>query len=133
MVEPGQIADQGDLAVAADGTLWVADWGNSRLQHWNPDGSVIEVIGPFNPGSPAEMQRPNDIAIDISGRIWVADAQKNEVLVFAESGFITSFGGTGEFEMPNDPSSLAFDSDGLLYVADYTEDGVLVFRPMLGP
>lgn len=110
--------------------MWVADWGNSRLQHLGADGSVIDVIGPFPPETPGAMERPNDIAIDADGRLWVADVQGNQVLQFAADGsFLTSFGGSGDPDLPNDPASLDFDAEGLLYVADYSENVVLVFRP----
>jgi hypothetical protein len=44
---PGQFIKPRNMAVAPDGSLYVADTGNHRIQHFSPDGEVLEVWGSF--------------------------------------------------------------------------------------
>jgi hypothetical protein len=45
--EPGQFNRPRDLAVAPDGTLYVADTDNHRIQHLSRDGEVLHTWGSF--------------------------------------------------------------------------------------
>ena len=44
---PGQYQRPRDLAIAADGSLYVVDSDNHRIQHISPDGSPLHVWGVF--------------------------------------------------------------------------------------
>lgn len=49
---PAQLAGVGGLALARDGTLYISDWGNNRVQKWSP-GDVVgtTVAGGNGPGN----------------------------------------------------------------------------------
>jgi len=53
------------IAIAADGTLYVADRENSRLQLFSPEGRFISQW--------TDVARPNDVAIDREGNVFVAE------------------------------------------------------------
>ena len=39
-----------DVAVSADGGLYIADWGNRRIRRVGPDGIITTVAGNGNEG-----------------------------------------------------------------------------------
>ena len=47
--EPGQFFNPRDLAIAADGSIFVADTGNHRIQHLAPDGTLLNIWGSLSP------------------------------------------------------------------------------------
>ena len=40
----GQFHGAEDVDIAPDGTIWVADYGNSRVQQFKPDGTFLTMI-----------------------------------------------------------------------------------------
>ena len=48
-----------------DGTFWVADTGNNRALHIDPNGNEIDVI--------TSLTSPRGIAVDAAGNVYVAD------------------------------------------------------------
>jgi sugar lactone lactonase YvrE len=53
------------LARAADGTLYIADEGNSRVRRMTPDGVVSTLPGTFS--------RPIGVAVDAANNVYVCD------------------------------------------------------------
>ncbi len=82
----GQLRDPRGIAVAADGTLFVADHGNDRVAVFSPGGG-FRAFG-------SQLADPTDVAVDPQfGRVYVADDGNNRVDVFAASGeFLYAFG-----------------------------------------
>ncbi len=82
------------LALAPDGTLYVADWNNHRVLRYDDplgsDATADGVIGqpdldsgdPNNGGLAMGLQLPIDVAVDGTGSLYVADAGNNRVLVY---------------------------------------------------
>ena len=58
----GELYMPTDFAIAPDGTVWVADGGNDRIQHFKADGSFL---GSFYVEGPADIAVPsvNEIAV----------------------------------------------------------------------
>jgi predicted membrane-bound mannosyltransferase/DNA-binding beta-propeller fold protein YncE len=67
-----------DIAITADGTLWVTDTGNNRLLHFSKDGEPLEPAG-SGTGSYAE---PVGLAVEGAG-LLVADAWSGRVLRYS--------------------------------------------------
>jgi hypothetical protein len=55
--EPGQFQNPRDVALAPDGTLYISDTSNNRIQHVSADGSVLQVWGSFAIYPPAQLRR----------------------------------------------------------------------------
>lgn len=134
--EPGRFKKPRNLAVAKDGTLYIADTENHRIQHLNPDGTVIQVWGSFADVSKGAapggtFYEPWGIAIGPDGSVFVADTWNHRIQKFSPSGqFITMWGTFGQAETPTSfwgPRGLAFDSKGRLYVSDTGNKRVVVF------
>jgi predicted CXXCH cytochrome family protein len=71
------------VAVAQDGTVFVADGVNDRLLQFDPRGAFVAEIRRI--GDEA-MSRPISVRIDAAGRLWVADTGHARVLVRAADG-----------------------------------------------
>jgi glucose/arabinose dehydrogenase len=76
--QPGQFQSPRGIKVAQDGSLYVADSRNHRVQHLASDGSVIEVWGSFADAGQGEapgdtFNEPWDVTIGKDGSVYVAD------------------------------------------------------------
>lgn len=127
------------VAVADDGTLYIADTWNHRIRRVDPHTAVISTIagtgrarwsGDGGPAENAALNEPVALTLDGWGRLYVADQSNNRVRrIDLTSGLMTTVVGTGESGYNGDgspgtetalagPSGLAVDRDGSLYVAD---------------
>ncbi len=70
----GQLADPRAVAVGADGAIWIADTGNSRIRVVAPDGRLSTA---------ATGLKPVDIAVGPAGEVFVLDALGNQVVRLA--------------------------------------------------
>jgi DNA-binding beta-propeller fold protein YncE len=121
------------IAVAPDGTVYVADTWNHRVQRFSPDGRFLGMWGTFGQ---AETQTafwgPRDVAVDPSGRVYVSDTGNKRVVVFDESGTpLGEMGEAGGGPLPgqlSEPVGVAIGADGLVYVADTWNSRIQVFE-----
>jgi uncharacterized protein (TIGR03663 family) len=134
--EPGQFQKPRNLAVAPDGTIYVADTENHRIQHLKTDGTVLQVWGSFADATKGTapggtFYEPWGIAIGPEGSVYVADTWNHRIQKFSASGeFIKMWGTFGQAETPTafwGPRGLAFDSQGRLYVTDTGNKRVVIF------
>ncbi|MDQ2785470.1 MAG: 6-bladed beta-propeller [Chloroflexota bacterium] len=126
------------LAVAPDGTIFVADTWNHRISAFTSDGKPVRQWGSFFNGqeNPAALPQhtsdfygPRGIAIGPDGLVYVTDTGNSRVLVFDQSGkFVRTFGsfGTGDGQMDN-PVGIADRADGTIAVADTNNARILLF------
>lgn len=117
--------------VAADGTLLVADSGNSRVQAFDASGKFRFSFGGFGAG-PGRFSRPRAIATDGDGNIYVADANFNNVQIFTPAGELlmplgrlSQTPGPGNFALIG---AIAVDEGNRLYVSDNLFRKIEVFR-----
>ncbi|MEY4488373.1 MAG: hypothetical protein RIQ79_881, partial [Verrucomicrobiota bacterium] len=122
-----------DVAVAADGTTYVADNGNFRIRKIFPDGSVTTFVGSGvagfadGPGEYAKFLSPTGITIGPTGDFYVADALNNRIRKITPAGVVSTLAGSGVAGFADGPGATAqFKSplrlttgpDGTVYVAD---------------
>ena len=115
----GQLKAPADIAIAANGDLFVLDRGNNRIERFNQEGKFVSKFGSEGTGN-GQFKRPCSIAIDPSGYLWVADADNNRIEKFNEKGeFVKAVGvsGTGNAQFSK-PEGIATDLKGNVYVAD---------------
>jgi YD repeat-containing protein len=115
----GQLKAPADIAIAANGDLFVVDRGNNRIERFNQEGKFVSKFGSEGTAN-GQFKRPCSIAIDPSGYLWVADADNNRIQKFTEGGaFIKAIGsyGTGDAQFSK-PEGIATNSQGYVYVAD---------------
>lgn len=133
---PGQLTSPHGVAAAADGSLYVADTENNRIQHFSPDGEVLAVWGNFAdaaagsaPGGTFNL--PWGLAIGPDGSVYVADTWNHRIQKFTPEGkFETMWGYFGQAEAPEafwGPRDVAVDAQGRVYVTDTGNKRVVVF------
>ena len=122
----GQFREPWGVAVTVDGTLFVADTWNGRIQVFDSQGSFVRKWGIFNimdgdNKDPLSLFGPRGLAMNLSGNLLVADTGNKRIVEFTPNGdYVTQVGGggvvLGRFEEPVD---LAVDPrDGSVFVAD---------------
>jgi sugar lactone lactonase YvrE len=140
--EQAQFAWPTGIAVAADGTIYVADQGNHRIRAIS-GGQVLTVAGRAEPGSvngpmaSATFSSPAGVAVDASGAIYVADRVNNRIRRIAD-GQVETYAGTGVGVAIDGPAALAgfknpydvaVDQAGVVYVADQGTHRIRAITP----
>jgi DNA-binding beta-propeller fold protein YncE len=104
----------------SDGSLYVADSGNNRIQKFDSTGSYVTQFGVAG-SADGELSSPLGVAVDpVSKDVYVADAGNNRIQRFSSSGaYISQFGtaGSGDGEL-SFPTRVAVDSAGRVSVLD---------------
>ena len=142
-----QLAFPFDVAVGPDGSLYIADSGNSRIRRVGPDGIITTVAGPGSrspycgsgysgggddggPATQAELCSPNGVAVGPDGSLYIADTLYNRIRRVGLDGIITNIAnGTEWYGYSGDggpatqahlagPRKVAVGPDGSLYIAD---------------
>jgi DNA-binding beta-propeller fold protein YncE len=133
---PGEFNKPRDVAVAPDGTLYVSDTGNHRIQHLTTDGEVLQIWGTFadsatGPAAPGTFYEPWGIAVDSNGFVYVADTWNHRIQKFSPEGeFITLWGYFGQGESGDafwGPRDIVIDSNGYVLVTDTGNKRVAIF------
>lgn len=77
-----------DLALAPDGTIYIADTDNYCIRRIDPDGIISTVAGTCGkrgfagdggPASEAVLDRPYGVALDAEGNLYVADTHNHRI------------------------------------------------------
>jgi predicted membrane-bound mannosyltransferase/streptogramin lyase len=135
-VNPGQLNRPRDLAIAPDGSIYVADTDNHRIQHLAPDGTSLQVWGSFAdvtrgaaPGG--AFNQPWGIAVGPDGSVYVADTWNYRIQKFTQDGqFVKMWGTNGQGETPDafwGPRDVAVDANNHVFVTDTGNKRVVEF------
>jgi uncharacterized protein (TIGR03663 family) len=135
----GQFAAPHGLAVAPDGSLYVADSNNHRIQKFDASGKFVLEFGIFsgpnnpNPAS-GTFNEPWGVAVGPDGSVYVADTWNHRIQKFDSSGkFITMWGTPGQTDINGQggifwgPRGVAVDKNGRVYVTDTGNKRIEVF------
>lgn len=123
------------MAVATNGTIYVADCGNHVIRAISPGGGVTTLAGSpetwgsvDGAGGSARFNGPVGLALDNQGNLFVSDSNNHVIRRIAPDGMVATWAGapvvdgcvdgdrlTARFSKP---AELAFDKQGNLFVAD---------------
>ena len=82
---PGEFREPYNLALDGQGNIYVADFGNNRIQKLSPDGEPLAQWGSQGDG-PGQFLRPTGVAVDGPGNIYVADAGSRRIQKLSPAG-----------------------------------------------
>ena len=120
------------VTTAPDGTVYVTDSGNFRVEAFNPDGSFKMTFGTVG-RKVGNFARPKGIATDKEGNIYVVDSAFGNFQIFNDKAQLLMFvGERGQQSAPGKymlPAGIAVDEDGRVYMVDQFFRRVDVFRP----
>jgi len=109
-------------AVAPDGTLYVLDGGNFRIQAFSPEGDYLRAWGKAG-RKLGELARPRGIGVDTDGNVYVTDAQFRNFQIFSPEGELLMFVGGGDSleDKPGQyvlPAGITVDETNRVYIVD---------------
>ncbi len=144
----GQLNAPRGLVTAPDGSLYVADSRNNRIEHFDALGNVIQAFGQVSPGCPyATIPPPNvpigtfcepwGVAISPDGQwVYIADTWNHRIQKLTADGVPVKTWGTPNYDPVSSgpfglwgPRSIAVDSQGHVLVADTGNKRIVVYDP----
>lgn len=126
------------IAVAANGTVFVADYGNHSIRRISAAGVVSTLAGRAGQagyadgrGAAARFRHPGGVAVGPAGTVYVADSENNVIRRISPTGTVSTLAGSaaGNIVASNtdgpgaaarfqEPQGVAVGRDGTVYVAD---------------
>jgi sugar lactone lactonase YvrE len=132
-----ELRNPSGIAVAPDGTLYIADLKNRRIRKVDPMGTITTVAGTGEettagdggPATAAHLGSAYGLTVDSQGAVLLGDRTAGTIRKIQPDGTITRFAGTGKPGFSGDdgpatdaqlagPNDLQSDSQGHVYVAD---------------
>lgn len=121
------------VAVAPDGTVYVADTTNHCIRKITPTGVVTTLAGSGargkadGVGAEASFLFPYGVAVDANGVIYVADTNNYLIRKITPAGVVTTLAGSGKVGKADGTGAaasfeacrgIAADANGTIYVSD---------------
>jgi DNA-binding beta-propeller fold protein YncE len=113
---PAEFRDPCGIAVGSDGTIWVADTWNHRIQKLTSDGRQLAEWR-------ADLYGPRGIAVARDDSVLVTDTGNDRVIQFDPNGRPRVLVAKGVLDKP---VGIAI-GDGEIYVADFGHRRIVVF------
>lgn len=114
-----------DIALAGDGTLWIADAGAHSVRSMKANGTVstMELA--------SGIDTPHGIAIGSDGTVYLAEMGTHRILAISPDGTVTVVCGNGEAgsgpDQLNRPAAVLVH-DGGVWVADLDNHRIVICR-----
>ncbi len=125
----GQFYEPVGLAVGVDGSLFVADTWNERIQQLSPTNSFGVFEWSVSAWGSQSIENKPYMAADTLGRLYVTDPEGYRVLMFGPDG--SYLGRFGEYSPTSSgfglPNGIALDANNNIYVVDSANGTVLRF------
>jgi len=125
------------IAVGPDGSVYVSDTWNHRVQKFTKEGKPLTTWGQYGqplpeaPESKSFFWGPRGVAVDSQGHVFVADTGNKRIVIFDEDGnYLTDFGTAGlDAGQFDEPVGVAVADDGTVYVTDTWNQRIQSFAP----
>ena len=113
-----QLASSSDIALAPDGSLYIAEGPAHRIRKVNPGGIIYTIAGTGiqgfsgdgGPAAEAQLSYPNEIDIGPDGSLYIADVLNRRIRRINPNGIIETVVGDGQ---PCEPATEACGDGGL--------------------
>lgn len=130
--EDGQFNFPTQIAIDSEGTIYVVDTGNFRVQVLSPQREFMVLEKKFGTAGTAYGQfgRPKGIALDKEGNIYVTDALLHGVSIFnKEARLLLAWGKRGwKLGLMELPAGIHVDEEGFIYVVSQGNARVDIFQ-----
>ncbi len=112
----GELFHPTNIAIGADGDVYVVETSNFRVQRFTADGKPIRIYGDFG-NERGNFTRPKGIALDRNGRMYVGDSAFENVQISDGEGRLLLFFGQpgGNVEGLNLPVGISIDYENVRY------------------
>lgn len=141
---PAQFNQPNDLAIDANGSIIVLEFGNQRISKIDSSGVISLVAGGIRGfadgvGGAARFRDPFNIALDASGNIIVGDYGNHRIRKVTPAGVVTTLAGsstsglvdgTGNAARFNNPRGVDVDKDGNIIVIDSGNHSIRKISPI---
>jgi hypothetical protein len=101
--------------------LYVADYGNSRIQFFPPGQSNATTVAGYGASGTITLSYPTDVILDADGYLFIVDYGSSRIVGSGPTGFRCVVGCSGSGSSANqlaNPQTMAFDSYGNIFVTD---------------
>lgn len=123
------------IAIASDGTIFVADSKNNQIKHFSTNGLLINAWGAESTTAAGSaggtFLEPWDVAVSPDGLVYVTDTWNHRIQKFSFDGDFISMWGTFAQGFTEDgywgPRSISVDGDGNVYFSDTGNKRIMIF------
>ncbi len=124
----GQFEGPRNVAVSKDGTIYVLDTGNNRVEYFSADGTYQ---GMWDAHEENGFNQPWGIDVAPDGYVFVADTWNHRIMKFdAQGKFVLSW-----YSTDNNPTEVSFygprdvavDSTGKVYISDTGNKRIMIY------
>ncbi len=130
-IPAGTFCEPWGIAVGLDGSVYVTDTWNHRVQKFDSEGNPLAGWGVYGLGETGDaFWGPRGIVVS-EGHVYVMDTGNKRIAIFDESGqFLSQFGtvglAPGEFD---EPVGITIGENGIIYVTDTWNQRIQTFGP----
>ncbi len=122
---PGEFNYPSFLFAAPDGSLFVSDTLNFRVQQFDRTGQVVGSFGQLGTGGPGAFDKIKGIAVDAFGNIYVVDSMQGVHILNPAHRPLLLFGGPPVMATPG---PIVIDSKNRIFVADFGLNAIHEFQ-----
>ena len=111
------------ITIDAEGVIYVADYGNNRVQKFTPEGKLLAVIDSKGEGR-GRLNQPFGLCFDRNGILYVTE-YGGTVSIFTSEGRFLGYIGDSDGSSFKQPVFIISDQTGRLYISD--RNGVHIY------
>lgn len=123
--QPGEFNFPSAVAVAPDGSLYVADMLNFRVQKFDREGTLVSMFGENGTGKMGVFDKLKGIGFDTFGNVYVVDSMQGVQIFNAANQPLLTFGAP---PFMNVPGAILLDSKNHIFVTDFGLNQVHEFQ-----
>ncbi|CAF1689042.1 unnamed protein product, partial [Adineta ricciae] len=127
-----QLSSPRGIFVDVNFDLYVADYGNNRIQQFEVEQlNGTTKVGNGSSSVTFTLNRPSGIVLDAQKYLFIAEFGKGRIIGEDANGFRCLVGCDGDGSQSDQlsyPITLSFDTDGNIFVIDYGNDRIQKFN-----